>query len=56
MNYPRRILEIVAGVMAVVLVALGAFEMNPLTVIGMLCALVGVGLYARTELFGFGRK
>lgn len=56
MNYRRRILEIVSGLLAVIFIALGEFEMNALTVIGMLCAFFGLGMYAWTEIIGFGRK
>ncbi|MEC8179030.1 MAG: hypothetical protein VX072_05135 [Pseudomonadota bacterium] len=56
MNYPRRIFEIVSGLMAVIFIALGGFELNALTVIGMLCAFAGLGVYAWTEIIGFGLK
>ena len=55
MNYPRRIPEIVLAILAVILVKFGQFELNWLTVVGLLCGALSLGLYVRTEIAGFGQ-
>ena len=50
MNYPRRIPEIVLAILAVILIKFGQFELNWLTVLGLLCGALSLGLYVRTKI------